>query len=213
MPPAETSPFRLLVEGPDDFHSVIQLMARHGYDWDDRSAHRPFVKSEDGIEKLLEALPVVLKGSYDRIGVVVDADLAPTDRWAQLRSRAAGLTLPALPQLEGTMVEGIKPGSRVGFWLMPDNSSPGRLEDFLGKLVSAEDASWDFADEALSEARRRGAPCTEHDHAKGRVHTWLAWQREPGQPFGIALRSKVFRHDTDDALRFVTWFRRLFVDP
>lgn len=213
MPPAETSPYRLLVEGPDDLHSVAQLLARHNYDWDDRSEHRPFVKSEEGIEKLLEALPVVLKGPYERIGVVVDADLAPSDRWAQLRSKAASLRLPDSPVANGTIVEGLRPGSRVGFWLMPDNSSPGRLEDFLGKLVPADDPCWGYADEALAEARRRGAPCSEHDHAKGRIHTWLAWQKDPGQPFGIALRSRLFSHDTKEALRFVAWFRRLFVDP
>jgi len=51
------------------------------------------------------------------------------------------------------------------------------------------------------------------DRGKSTLHTWLAWQETPGLPFGTALRAEFFRHDTEDALRFVAWFRRLFVDP
>lgn len=212
MPPLETSPYRLLVEGNDDFHSVIHLTALHGYNWDDESTTRPFVVNAGNIEKLLEALPVTLKGPYERVGVLVDADLRLADRWAQLKTQAskAGVALPRSPAADGTILEGPRPGSRVGFWLMPDNSSPGTLEGFLGKLVSREDAVWAYADEVTLEARRRGAPCQEKDHLKSRLHTWLAWQADPGLPFGTALRARIFRRDTADALSFVGWFQRLF---
>ena len=30
----ENSPYRFLVEGPDDKHCVIHLMRRHGINWD-----------------------------------------------------------------------------------------------------------------------------------------------------------------------------------
>lgn len=216
MAPPHNSPYRLIVEGGDDLHTITNLLIRHAYDWDDRSMVRPYVDSKDGIAKLMDSLPVVLKSSYyERIGIVVDANSSLPDRWAQLRalSSRAGLELPTSPHPEGTIVSGLRPGSRLGVWLMPDNTSPGTLESFLSKLVPAGDPCWSYADEAAGEARRRGARCPEKDHLKSQLHTWLAWQEESGLPFGTALRARVFQHDTEDALRFVSWFRRLFIDP
>jgi hypothetical protein len=214
MPPLESSPYRLFVEGPDDLHTAIHVLARNGYDWDDESKVRPHVDSLGGVTKLLESLPVILKSSYERVGLVIDANASLSDRWAQLKARAAsaGTELPVSPHPEGTIVSGLSPGSRLGVWLMPDNSSPGSLESFLSRLVPADDPCWAYADEAASEARRRGARCPEKDHLKSQLHTWLAWQEESGLPFGTALRARVFQHDSQDALRFVSWFRRLFED-
>jgi hypothetical protein len=175
---------------------------------------RPFVQEADGIQKLLDAFPVALKASYERIGIVADADAHLSDRWDQFRNRAisVGLNLPERPEPGGTIVPGLRPSSRVGIWLMPDNSSPGILEDFLSRLVPREDTIWAHAGGVVAEARSLGARCREVDHLKSTLHTWLAWQEDPGLPFGTALRAQVFRHDSEDALRFVAWFRRLFVE-
>lgn len=215
MPPPENSPYQLFVEGRDDLNTVLQLLKRDGYDWDDSTKVRPYVKNLGGITKLLDDLPLILKTVYERIGIVIDANSSLPDRWAQLLAHSArtGLELPASPHPEGTIVSGLRPGSRLGVWLMPDNTSPGTLESFLSKLVPAGDPCWTYADEAAAEARRRGARCPEKDHLKSQLHTWLAWQEESGLPFGTALHARVFQHDTEDALRFVSWFRRLFVDP
>jgi hypothetical protein len=215
MPPLPTSPYRLLVEGADDFHSVIHLLARHGYGWDDASTVRPYVQSLGGIEPLFEALPIALKGPYERLGVVFDANLGLSNRWAQIRGLAqrVGIAIPDVLANDGAIVAGLRPGSRIGFWFMPDNSSPGSLENFLGKLVPKDDPIWAYADEAAFEARRRGGRCPEKEHVKSALHTWLAWQEEPGLPFGTALRARIFLHESEDALRFVGWFRRLFIEP
>jgi len=69
--PSEESPFRLLVEGSDDKYSVINLMARHDFDWDDEARERPYVSAEGGVERLLKAVPVAIKGTYQRIGIVL----------------------------------------------------------------------------------------------------------------------------------------------
>lgn len=214
MPPAENSPYRLFVEGADDQHTIIHLLARSGYDWDDESAIRPYVVQLGGIERILESLAVILKSSYERVGIVADANASPLDRWAQLHGQAmkAGLQLAERPEREGTLLSGLRPGSRIGFWLMPDNSSPGTIEAFLSRLVPGEDPCWTFANESAAEARRRGAQCPEKDHLKSTLHTWLAWQENPGLPFGTALRAKLFQHNTEEALRLVSWFRRLFVE-
>lgn len=212
MSPLPESPYRLLVEGPDDLHSVIHLMARHGFDWDDESATRPFVSEEGGVDGLLRAVPIALKGSYERLGVVLDANSDLAGRWIQIRDRArrVGLDFPDSPHSDGTIVSGRLPDSRFGVWLMPDNTAPGALEDFLSKLVPVSDPIWTYADEIVFTARQRGARCQEKDHAKSVLHTWLAWQEEPGLPFGTALKSEYFGKDSDEAQRFVAWFLRLF---
>lgn len=212
MPPRPESPYRLLVEGSDDLHAIVHLMRRHGFDWDDRVSVRPFVEESGGVTELLEELPIVLKGTYSRVGVVLDANLSLSDRWAQLQARArrSGIELPDSPDPDGTVVQGRLPEYKVGIWLMPDNSSPGTLESFLLKLVPREDPIWSYADLTARTARERGGSCPEKDHPKSALHTWLAWQKEPGLPFGTALRAQVFHHESEEALRFVRWFRRLF---
>lgn len=214
MRPRDDSPYRMLVEGTDDLHSVVHLMARHGFDWDDDRTIRPYVSNSRSLEELLREFPVALKGAYDRIGVLVDANARPTNRWVQLRDRAkgVGVDLPEIPEQHGTIVAGLRPRSRLGIWLMPDNKSPGTLESFLTKLVPERDLIWDYARDVVVEARRQGARCQERDHLKSRLHTWLAWQEEPGLPFGTALRAKIFNHDTPDSVTFARWFNRLFVE-
>jgi hypothetical protein len=210
-PPSEDSPYRLLVEGSDDRHSVVHLLKRRGFDWDDETTVRPYVSDENGIDKLLRAVPVTLKGTYERIGIILDADSDPAARWEQVRARArrAELDLPASPDPQGTIIQ--QHGRRFGVWLMPDNASAGALEHFLGRLVPQGQPLWVYADEATKKARELDAPCLERDHAKSVLYAWLAWQEEPGRPFGIALKAGLFETESADALRFVAWFNRLFV--
>ena len=213
-PPAAKSPYQLLVEGPDDFNSVIHLLARHGFDWDDDSRVRPHVSHRGGIDGLLKDIPVFLKSAaYQRVGIVCDANSDLARRWHQIKSRAGreGIDLPDLPDRAGTIVKGSR--ARIGVWVMPDNTLPGALEDFLCRLIPDDDPTWTFADETVVMARHLEAPCKEKDHVKSRLHTWLAWREEPGTPFGIAMKSGYFGKGSDEALRFVAWFHRLFVEP
>jgi len=212
--PSAESRYRLLVEGADDSHSVIHLMARHDFDWEDETKTRPFVDTANGVESLLSVIPSTLNGPYTRIGVILDANSNLGGRWKQVRDRAlsAEVDLPAFPDPEGTIVSGRRPDSKIGFWLMPDNVSSGTLEHFLGRLV-LPGPIWSYAAEVTEEARRQGALCLEKDHAKSWLYTWLAWQEKPGLPFGTALKGGLFETDSEDAQRFVSWFRRLFVEP
>ncbi len=218
MPPSKSSPYRLIVEGPDDMHVILNLMKRHGYDWDDARSTRPLVESAGGVSQLLDGTNLSTGAkSHTRLGLVLDADLETSQRWQQVRDCFSNLkiTLPDLPSPDGTVIDVPKlPGlvlSRLGIWLMPDNQQPGILEDFLGRLVPPNDPCWAHAEEATVRARALGGPLAEKDHAKGRIHTWLAWQTEPGRAFGVALNARILGHDSPEALRFVSWFQRLFV--
>jgi len=211
MPPAQTSPFRLLVEGPDDLHSITELLQHHGYDWN--SPFTPYVHDSRGIDPLFAALPPALK-TYVRLGVVIDADLSASNRWARMEAilKAGGIAAPTGPSEHGLVLS--LPGTarleRFGIWIMPDNKAAGVLEDFLARLVPAGDPCWQHAEGSTKQARILGAPLKPNDHTKGAMHAWLAWQDPPGRPFGTALNARILGHDSPEALDFVDWFKRLF---
>jgi hypothetical protein len=212
MPTAKSSPFRLLVEGRDDLHSITNLLQRHGYDWNN-NALAPFVRDSGGIEPLFEALPAALK-TLVRVGVVIDADLSASNRWARIEAilKASEIEPPPGPSQQGLILPLAGPGrlERFGIWIMPNNQAAGVLEDFLARLVPAGDTCWQHADTSTSQARALGAPLKPSDHVKGAIHSWLAWQDPSGQPFGTALNARVLGHDSPEALGFVAWFKRLF---
>jgi hypothetical protein len=213
-PPEKTSPFRLMVEGKDDKFSIIELLRRHGYRWDDDSLIRPYVVDVGGIDAVLDGLSAALK-TYLRIGVVVDADLEPANRWSQLHHRLneAGVTVPSALNGSGLIVDsrGVRGKTgRFGVWVMPDNRSMGALEDFLAALVPSGDPCWTHAETATTRARQLGAPLSLGNQSKGVIHTWLAWQEHPGLPFGTALSARVLSHDSSKGHEFVQWFRELF---
>lgn len=212
----EKSAARLLVEGPDDKWTVINLLKRHGFNFGDSrgrdaQAGLPFIQECGGVDLLFKALGPSLR-TYPRLGVILDADHPPVDRWAQLRGQLArdGVTLPDTLPRGGAIADGHRPDWKLGVWVMPDNHSRGMLEDFLATLVPAKDACWPHALAATDEARRLGAPLNSLHVAKGAMHAWLAWQDPSGQPFGQALQTRALRHDAELALTFLHWFERLF---
>jgi hypothetical protein len=212
MAPDHKSPFRLVVEGIDDKWTIINLLKRHSYDWDDPSQPRPFVRELGGFPAVLDGLSAALK-TFARYGIVVDADQSTAKRWQAVVTELAkiGVSAPASPVSDGLVTQ--LESCRFGVWLMPDNQQPGMLEDLLATLVPTGDPCWAHAGQATTEARILGAPLRSSDARKGTMHAWLAWQEQPGQPFGTALTTRVLRHDSPQARAFVEWFRRLFVHP
>ena len=79
---------------------------------------------------------------------------------------------------------------RLGIWIMPNNQTSGILEDFLRFLVPQPNILFDHAKAsvaAIPEGERRFKQLTE---PKAVVHTWLAWQEDPGLPFGTAITAR-----------------------
>jgi len=213
--PRKTSPFQLLVEGQDDQWVVINLLQRNGYNFEDASAGRlidagmPHVLAHDGVDDLLRNIGLMIKGGYHCIGVILDADHPPYNRWAQLKTVVSGtaIALPARPVVGGIVLPG---PPRFGVWVMPDNVGEGMLEDFLVGMVPEQDRIWQHAVDATRRARELGAPLKEIHVTKGAMHAWLSWQDPSGHPLGRALEYGTLRHDTSEALRFVAWFSDLF---
>ena len=190
----------LLVEGDDDVH-VLRAICRG------RGIPEPEVvpPRDGGIDALLRMLPGRLQESSepgDAVGVVVDADTCLDARWQAIRDRLAAVgyqDAPASPDPSGTVLEAPS-GSllpRVGVWLMPDNSTPGILEDFLRFLVPRPDALFDHAFASVASLPERRF--VDNDEPKALIHTWLAWQAEPGRPYGTAIAARFLDPDLPQA--------------
>ena len=203
----------LIVEGKDDQYTIIHLTEKHGIAWDKKPVQ---IVDANGCEKALEDFSVRIKSS-ERIGIVMDADLNLTNRWQSIRDcllkfvkqqDVSSTVVPLKPNPKGTI---ISIGNRtVGIWLMPDNENVGKLEDFLKTLVPSTDCCWHYAEQAVEVAHEKGAQFSDLDKIKAHVYTWLAWQEEPGRPFGTAIKAAYFLHATPEALNFVNWFKQLF---
>ena len=59
-------------------------------------------------------------------------------------------------------------------------------------------------------SRLYGAEFAPQDQIKATLHTWLAWQKEPGLPYGTAIKAKYFGNNSPVAMDFVSWFKILF---
>lgn len=216
--PKSSSRSRLHVEGTDDNHAIRHLLIRHGIDYDRKPWPVEFPSVEDigGKPDLLEGVETAIRLSNNRsIGFVLDANSSLQDCWTAVSSRfrRVGVDTPDAIPREGFVGEAKAYRARVGVWIMPDNQREGTLENFLHELVEEDDPLFPYARESATHARSLDARFSDNDADKAVLHTWLAWQEEPGLPYGTAMRARYFRTDSPAALDFVTWFRTVFNIP
>ncbi len=225
-------PLVLLVEGRDDVFVIFNLLKQHYQmqnwadvtDSADRSqkitsltinSQRLGIKDKVGYETLRESLSRELKASdLTRLGVVVDADANLITRWQSLTDvfRQVGYSnIPVEPDPSGTIIEQTSENlpSKVGIWLMPDNKLPGMLENFVSFLVPDHETNplWNLSEKCTQEAC---AVSSKIPQAKAQIHTWLAWQEDPGTPLGQAITKKYLDSQAPHAQQFVNWVERLF---
>jgi hypothetical protein len=209
---SDKAPHQLLVEGTHDKYVVIHLMERHGLRWEPKTP-APYVRECKSYQKLLSELPGIIKGqAYTKIGVMLDADTDVEKRWTEIQ-KSVGVTfdIGSQPEPGGLIrLNSKSQNQKLGIWLMPDNSLAGALEGFVRKLVPSQDPTWEHAEASVATAQCLGARFDEKDRLKATLHTWLAWRKEPGVPYGRAISSKYLEHDTPEALQFIGWFCRLY---
>ena len=209
---------RLHVEGTDDQHSIIHLLQRNGITFNPAPVD---IHVEGNDSRLIEAIPVAIKAAKNRsVGFVIDIDTTPTDRWASIRNKVRSIagefpslknSLPAEPSQTGTILAIPEIRNRVGFWLMPDHRMHGgKLENLLDTLVAPGDPLRSIAEVAAAQSCLYGAEFTPPDQIKATLHTWLAWQKDPGCPYGTAIKAKYFGINSPVAMDFVSWFKDLF---
>lgn len=205
-------PFKLLVEGKDDLYVTTSIRDRHQL-----PDNFEIIECE-GVEKMPDQLIARIKlqrPTIDTIGIVLDADADLNARWKSVRNilQAEGYTVSPRPDPNGTVIEGVGRNPTIGIWLMPDNLQSGMLEDFVRYLIPQNDLLRPFVDQILTrieveDIESRYDPAVHR--AKAFIHTWLAWQKDPGKPMGTAIAATFLDHNTDLCLRFVAWRNRLF---
>ena len=203
------NPNRLLVEGPNDKHVLYALLEHYkvpdGFE----------IRDKGGYENLRDTLEVELLGSGTRrIGILVDADENVVDRWNSVRNvliQSTYQNVPLAPDPQGTIItQANKPA--VGVWIMPNNQLPGMLEDFVSLLVPDADVLWNRAVSAVEQIPTEERLFPVQHQTKAQIHTWLAWQAQPGLPMGLAITTRYLRAESPEALPLMDWIRRLFVD-
>jgi hypothetical protein len=217
----------LLVEGPDDQHVLRNLLRHYNVPCaipkrDPIDGNTIVIDGKGGIENLFDSLQVILDdGDLERLGIVVDANTNIDARWVSLCNILidfGDVNIPANPDPHGTIMS-LGQTLRtltVGVWIMPNNKLSGILEDFIGFLVPEGDLLWERAKNCVE-----GIPETEQlfpkvHKPKANIHTWLAWQEEPGTPLGLAITKRYFDVNVPHAQQLVNWTRRLFdlqLDP
>lgn len=198
------------MEGADD-REIIYQFCNH-YQIDNRTGFT--VQPQGGVDRLIETLSVQVESLGPKtVGIVVDADTDLQSRWQQIQGAVAGLgyDFPAVPDRSGTILEAEDPDlPRLGIWMMPDNQLTGTIEDFLLYLTRRGDTLLNRARaaiEAIPHSERRFKPSY---YSKALIHTWLAWQEEPGTALGLAITRNYLDPAQNPAPAFKTWLETLF---
>lgn len=200
----------LLVEGSSDHHLVRNLWLA------DRRDPAAFeVEVRDGLPNLREAFRgYLLSSEVERLGVVADADDDAANRWQgfyQSLVKEDYRPVPKQPVPGGVVLHRPDlPVTTVGVWLMPDNVSAGRLEDFLARLVRDSDPLWPIAGKVVDDIPPEHVRFKPQHRSKAHAHTWLAWQREPGVRMGRAVTRGIVDRHAPAAVGLLSWLERLF---
>lgn len=174
----------VLTEGKNDCHVILALCQAH----DIPESFGFFECGSD--EKAIRKMSALVSGSEkpERIGIVLDADNPNlAGKWQSLKDKLskAGYSVPGNPDPKGTIVEA-EDKPKIGIWLMPNNQLDGKLEDFCAELANQD--ALNYARECVATAKERSFTTFKSEHkSKADIHTYLAWQDEPGNPLGLAI--------------------------
>ncbi|MEM7533308.1 MAG: DUF3226 domain-containing protein [Chloroflexota bacterium] len=205
----------LLVEGRDDKYFIENLYKKKSPSLSvNIELPKDIGAAANGVDALLEMFDIVIQADeYDVVGIVIDADEG--NRWMQVRElvKASGIEYdcPVSPNPEGTIVEPpYEEVPKIGIWIMPDNKSPGILEDFVRYLIPDDDKLIPYAEKILDEIEAANCHRYRKHRSKAFIHTWLAWQKLPGTPMGQAITEKTLTADAQQAQIFMNWLQTLF---
>jgi hypothetical protein len=200
----------LLVEGSDDEHVLKHLCGQRGVQNLDE------ITPLGNAERLLESFPVRLKESdVEALGVVIDANSDIASRWQSLKDRLkkAGYdNVPEDPVVTGTILhpppKTLLP--RAGVWIMPDNQTRGILEDFLRFLVPLDSPLFSHVESSVATIPETERRFSQLAQPKAIIHTWLAWQADPGTPLGTAITARFLDPNVAQVDVLVAWLKSLF---
>jgi hypothetical protein len=197
---------KLLVEGNDDQHVIWALCQQ--FDVEESFD----VIDCEGIDNLIGQIPQRLKQSEIKtLGIIVDADIDINSRWQSIKKNFITLfEVPdQLPQV-GLICQNTD-GIKIGVWAMPNNKTNGMLEDFIAFLIPEKDQLLPIVDHVLCDIEKQNlSKYSPYHKAKARIHTWLAWQEEPGTPLGQSITKKYLSTDEETCSILINWLKKLF---
>ena len=198
---------QLLVEGNNDFHVMNALCEKYSVNPNFR------IINCGGINKLFELVPsAILNTNINTLGIIIDADLDLNKQWSKLKNILIekGFKIPNDLPSSGLICKN-DDEVKVGVWIMPDNNLNGMLEDFIKFLIPENDPCLVIANATLEkiETQKLNKYAAIHK-SKALIHTWLAWQEDPGTPMGLSITKKYLDTDNETSLEFANWLRELF---
>lgn len=200
----------LLVEGRDDREVIYQFC--NYYDIDNRSLFS--VEPKDGIKSLIADLRLRVRTGVKVLAAVIDADVDLNTRWKEIRDSVAeeGYRFPSNPAKGGTILEAPNASRpKLGIWLMPDNQVAGILEDFLLCLAQEDNTLISRATNVVNSIPETERLFSDTKRSKAVIHTWLAWQEEPGTSLGLSITRRYLDPTQNPAPEFKEWLEELFV--
>ena len=203
---------KLLVEGINDKHVIYALAEKY------HLVENFDVIDCGSIENVYRQMELRLSNPTDlmALGIIVDADSDACVRFHKFVNLLPldGYDTDGISFSEvGTIIE---PNDTsfpiVGVWVMPNNQSEGMIEDFMMALTSDGDKQLlGKADVVLDEIKAKGLQRFKDVHrSKAKIHTYLAWQEQPGLPLGVSIKAKAFDADATLAHEIVDWLKLLF---
>ena len=196
----------LLVEGADDEHVVRHICCRS------QPISSFHIKNKKGIDKLLGSIKQeVIVSGRKAVGILVDANDDLDARWSAVADRLgdAKVEVPRTPEPTGTLIEGTTRVPRVGIWLMPNNESPGELENFVSEMILDDDPVWPRSEDYIDSIPKADRKFTEKKILRAKVHAWLATREDPRQ-MGAAINAGDLHVDGTLSTAFANWLRQLF---
>lgn len=200
----------LIVEGENDKHVLWSLCKR-------MSIPKNFdVKLSEHKNKssAIEAFTAGLKSiDVDVLAICIDADESASNTWDSLRSILHSLGFPVQREIPHRGYIGVNADDKkTGVWIMPNNQTGGELEDFIQQLIPPDDDLRPIAENTLTMIENEGKARYGNDRAKAFIHTWLAWQKEPGKPIGQSITATYLSTDSNECVAFADWLKRVFND-
>lgn len=202
-PPSPSSDRVLLVEGPDDKHVIRHLRDRH-------QLNPTFSISDKGnIDKVLDSInPEIKTPGRLAVGILVDANDDLKARWKAItdRLRKANIQAPSSPDPTGTIIE-CRP--RIGIWLMPDNSMPGELENFVIHMIPDGDPIWPQSQRYIDSIPEADRKFSQGKTQRAQLHAWLATREDP-RKMGLAIGVCDLNISGTLCQDLIAWLKRLF---
>ncbi len=225
----------IIVEGDDDIHVLIRCIEHFQYELNperhpeerfasrsklERCSKRTLVEYATGNQKSSSAQSMGKEAALKRlrnevkaqsrrgVAIIVDADQNLDGTWSSIRD-AAGLAASVPLPNEGYVGIASDAGMVLGCWVMPDNFAEGNIEDFLLQIVEPDQTNGlSHAKNVVANLPAGVGRFKPEAKVKSELHTWLAWQEEPGPRPSVAITRELLSLRAPSASRFLGWLDR-----